>query len=225
MRTVERFIYTFISEIKNPPKRKASLIKFENQNNKNENNNVDNNDKDRISKASKDIIINDVTHKENIEQEKIININNNTVKKEISISNNKRKRTHNIKNNKSQSRNINYNLIKQGSLVSTSSLLNTKDKYTLVKKGTLPYSTQYTNFISKEKNNSPNKSGSELNIININSSNNSNGSSGSGERENRMNSGESINGLDKLEELNRDKENDISSEEEKKKEFFEERES
>ena len=224
MRTVERFIYTFISEIKNPPKRKTSLIKFESQNNKNENNNVDNNDKDRISKASKDIIINDVTHKENNEQEKIININNNTVKKEISISNNKRKRTHNIKNNKSQSRNINYNLIKQGSLVSTSSLLNTKDKYTLVKKGTLPYSTQYTNFISKEKNNSPNKSGSELNIININSSNNSNGSSGSGERENRMNSGESVNGLDKLEELNRDKENDISSEEEKKKDFFKERE-
>ena len=91
----------------------------------------------------------------------------------------------------------------------------------MVKKGTLAYSTQYTNKNSKDKENSPNKSGSELNI---NNSNNSNGSSGSGSGErgdNRINSGASDNRLYNLEELNEFKVN--SEEDEKKKEFFEER--
>ena len=132
-------------------------------------------------------------------------------------------------NNNCRNRNDNYKLIKQGSLASTSSLLNSKEKFTFVKKGTIPFSTQYTNFVFKEKEDSPNKSGSELNIFNINNSNNSNNSSGSrsssGEKDYRINSGASDTRLYKLDELNKsdDKDKDIIEEEEKKTNFFEER--
>ena len=227
MRKVERFIYTFISQIKYPPKRKATLVKFQTQKNSNIKNNLDIKDNDIISKASKDIIINDITPKENNEQNNKLNINNK-VRKDLISNNNKKNRTHKLNNNY-RNRNDNYKLIKQGSLVSTSSLLNTKetkDKFTFVKKGTIPFSTQYTNFISKEKDNSPNKSGSELNIFNINNSNNSSGSgSSSGEKDDRINSGASDTVLYKLEEINKsdDRDKDTIIEEERKTNFFEER--
>ena len=227
MRKVERFIYTFISQIKYPPKRKATLVKFQTQKNSNIKNNLDIKDNDIISKASKDIIINDITPKENNEQNNKLNINNK-VRKDLMSNNNKKNRTHKLNNNY-RNRNDNYKLIKQGSLVSTSSLLNTKetkDKFTFVKKGTIPFSTQYTNFISKEKDNSPNKSGSELNIFNINNSNNSSGSgSSSGEKDDRINSGASDTVLYKLEEINKsdDRDKDTIIEEERKTNFFEER--
>ena len=217
MRKVQRFIYSFVNSIKYPPKRKGEIIKFQTQNN-NIKNNKDNTDHDIINKASKDIIINDITPQENIEQKKVINVTRTKPKRDI--KNNRRNKTNKLNSNV-RNRNFNYQLIKQGSIASTSSLLNTKEKFTLVKKGTLAYSTQYTNKNSKDKENSPNKSGSELNI---NNSNNSNGSSGSGSGErgdNRINSGASDNRLYNLEELNEFKVN--SEEDEKKKEFFEER--
>ena len=190
MKKVERFIYTFVNEIKNPPKRKTNMMKFQNEK---KSVNIDN---DITNKASKDIIINDITPKENIEPKKIVNINNGKVKRDQ--KNQGKNKGHKII--ESKSRNGDYKLIKQGSLASTSSLLNIQDKYTLAKKGSLQYSTHYTNFIPKEtdkNSNSPNKSGSEINI-NINKSNNSS-DSGSGDRgTTRINSGASDTGLNNL---------------------------
>ena len=189
MRKVDRFIYIFCSEIKNPPKRKANMMKFQNENKNNIDNDITGN------KVSKDIIINDITPKENIEPKKIVNINNGKVKREM------KNKGHKII--ESKSRNNDYKLLKQGSSASTSSLVNINDKYTLAKKGSIQYSTHYTNFLQKEtdkNNNSPNKSGSELNI-NINKSNNSS-DSGSGDRgTTRINSGASDSGLNNLGEL------------------------
>ena len=189
MRKVDRFIYIFCSEIKNPPKRKANMMKFQNENKNNIDNDITGN------KVSKDIIINDITPKENIEPKKIVNINNGKVKREM------KNKGHKII--ESKSRNNDYKLLKQGSSASTSSLVNINDKYTLAKKGSIQYSTHYTNFLQKEtdkNNNSPNKSGSELNI-NINKSNNSS-DSGSGDRgATRINSGASDSGLNNLGEL------------------------
>ncbi len=176
---VERFIYKFITQIKNPPKRKTHIINFEkNKYNKEINNkniyNVNNND--IINKASKDIIINSISKNDNIEQNKD-EINNKQLKIDIKI--NKKHKTHKNTNIKYRNPNPKYQLLKQGSLSSTSSLFGTKDKFIFVKKNSLPYTTQYTN-ITKEQNNSPNKSGSELNL-NLNKSNNSSGNdSGSG---------------------------------------------
>ena len=199
MRKVQRFIYIFCSELKNPPRRKANMMKFQNGNKNIVDNDITNN------KVSKDIIINDVTPKENIEPKKIVNINNTKLKREI------KNKGHKII--ESKSRNNDYKLIKQGSIASTSSLVNINDKYTLAKKGSIQYSTHYTNFLQKEtdkNNNSPNKSGSELNI-NINKSNNSS-DSGSGDRgTTRINSGASDSGLNNLGEfieLNYKKNND-----------------
>ena len=186
IKKVERFIYKFCMQIKSPPKRKTIMMKFHNEKNINIDNGI-------INKASEDIIINDITPKENIKPKKIININNDKIKRDT------KNKGHKIIQNKS--RNEDYKLINQGSLASTSSLI--KDKYTLVKKGSLQYSTHYTNLIPKEtdkNSNSPNKSGSELNI-NINKSDNSS-DSGSGERgTTRVNSGTSNTGLNNCVEL------------------------
>ena len=206
VRKVDRFIYTFVNNLKNPPKRKGNSIKFhpksqENKNNKEKNNN----DNDIISKASKDIIINDITPKDNKEKNEKnekINVNNNKGIKDLKLNSiiNKVNKI----NDNYISRNDNYKFLKQSSLISTSSLLKTKDKYTLVKKGSIPYSTQCSNIISKDKSNSPNTSGSELNIFNINNSNNSNSSSGSDgeEKDMRINSGTGDHALYKVEEFN-----------------------
>ena len=203
VRKVDRFIYTFVNNLKNPPKRKGNSIKFhpksqENKNNKEKNNN----DNDIISKASKDIIINDITPKDNKEKNEKINMNNNKGIKDLKLNSiiNKVNKI----NDNYISRNDNYKFLKQSSLISTSSLLKTKDKYTLVKKGSIPYSTQCSNIISKDKSNSPNTSGSELNIFNINNSNNSNSSSGSDgeEKDTRINSGTGDHALYKVEEFN-----------------------
>ena len=197
MKKVERFIYTFITEIKYPPKRKTFLFQTEKKIN------MDNFDQELISKASKDVIINDIIPKKIEEENKINNVSKNKVKR--NIKNQERNKTHKVIENKTRNNN---KLIKKGSLATNSSLLNTKDKYTLVKKGSLQYSTHYTNINSqdKDKNNSPNKSGSELNI-NINKSNNSSDSesgSGSGSGEigtNRINSGASDTRLYKLDDI------------------------
>ena len=184
MKKVERFIYTFITEIKNPPKRKTILFPTEKKIN------VDNFDPDLISKASKDVIINDIIPKKIEEENKINNdINNHKVKR--NIKNQSTNKTYKVMDNKSRNNN---KLLKQGSLASTSSLLKTKEKYTLVKKGSLQYSTHYTNIASKDKDkdNSQNKSGSELNINKINNSSDSESGSGSGEiGTTRINSGAS----------------------------------
>ena len=127
MRKVDRFIYIFCSEIKNPPKRKANMMKFQNENKNNIDNDITGN------KVSKDIIINDITPKENIEPKKIVNINNGKVKREM------KNKGHKII--ESKSRNNDYKLLKQGSSASTSSLVNINDKYTLAKKGSIQYST------------------------------------------------------------------------------------
>ena len=183
MKVVKRFIYTFINQIKNPPKRKSSLIKFQYE--KRSSNNIINFDSDLVNKASKDNIINDIASKDTIEQNKKNEININNIKDKSNNIN--LKRNSSIKTNNTISRNRNYQLLKQGSLLSSSSLMITKDKYTIIKKGSNKNSTQYTNFITKEKdkkdqnNNSPNKSSSKVNINNSNISSGSSSGSNSGE--------------------------------------------
>ena len=153
---VRNFIYTLINEFNFPPKRKANKIAdFQKMNNL-RNNNIN----ETKHRQSKDIII----YNSSVDA-----MNENKNNKNIKKNNETKFNEINIKNK------LKYQSIKQGSLNSITTF-GEKQKYTYVKMGSIPYSTQYSNSTARGRNNKSNFSYENNNTV----LNNSRGSNGSG---------------------------------------------
>ena len=163
IKQVRNYMYSLIIGLKFPPKRKINMVKFSNINN------IGNNTNETNNRQSKDTIV--------------FNSSVNAIyeKNKLSGKNNQIRNINNNTNKKTNKTHIKYQLVKQGSINSISSLNDNTKRYTYVKKGSIPYSTQYTNFTCKGVNSQNNSSDEDNNPnININnSSSNGSGSSGS----------------------------------------------
>ena len=166
IKQVRSYIYSFIMNLKFPPKKKINLARFSKM--------------DNITNS------NELVHRQS--NEKIIYSSSNEIKNEDNYINNK------IKDKKE----IKYKLIKQNSINSISSFykIGSKDKYSYMKKGSFPYSTQYSiNNTGRGINNRSSSSEENNIILNMNNSNGSGNSNISGEF------GNSDSGLKKLDEI------------------------
>ena len=163
IKQVRNFIYSLIMKLKFPPKRKINLVFRRGT--------IISNSNELANKQSKDIIVYNSSCNAINEKNKQ-NQNNKTIKNKNDIK---------------------YQLIKQNSLISISSFngQGNKDKYPYVKQGSIPYSTQQTNYTGKGKN-YHNYSNKDNNIIlNANNSSGSANSFNSGENGIPINSGSS----------------------------------
>ena len=206
---VRHHIYSLINEFDFPPKRKVNKVKFQNLNN------FGNNTNDTGNKTSKDVIIYNSSSNIINEKNSKYNKKNNQIK--INLEN-----SINDKNiiSKSNINNIRYQLIKQSSLNSITTYGGKKGKYSYVKKGSIPNSTNYTNLTPKKGKNNNNSYENNNAFININNSNGSgNGSSFGGFRINSGGSEFTLKNLEENGENGNIKQNEIRY----KKPFFNER--
>ena len=194
IKQVRNYIYSLINELKFPPKRKIQMVKFYNMNN------FGNNTIDTNNKQSKDTIV--------------YNSSCNAIYEKNKLKN-KQIKNNNINNNNNHKTHIKYQLVKQCSINSFSSINENNKKYTFVKKGSIPYSTQYTNYTCKGIN-SKNNSSNEINNENFDiNNNNGSGSGGSSKIEMgfRINSGASDSALKKLGEIGEESNDEYECEE------------
>ena len=186
IKQVRNYIYSLILNLKFPPKRKMSLVKFTNLKN------FDNNTIDTINRQTKDN--NNIYNSSS----NVMNENNKLNDKDKQINNQINNKDFKVKKNKNG---IKYKLVKQSSLNSITSFNGKKGKNLYVKKGSIAHSTQYTNFTGKPINNKYSSNDFNNNIININKSNgNASRNDGSFERGKviRINSGGSDTALNCL---------------------------
>ena len=184
IKQVRKYIYSLIIQLKFPPKRKMKTARFQNINN------LGGNTTETINRQSKDILV----------------YNSSDTENEKNKNKKKDKNENNINNNDVRNKNktVKYQLIKQASINSISSFNENgkynKNKYSYVKKGSIPNSTSYTNFTGQpnNQNNSPNENNNT--ILNINNSSGS-GSGSGGTCGIRINSGASDSALKKLGEI------------------------
>lgn len=186
-RQVRNYIYSLIMKLKFPPKRKNN---FERSNNINKYENKN----EAVNRQSKDNLIYYSSYDETDNKNKI-KVKN---KDDINLS---------IKNKEKDTGDK-----KRGSIDSVISLEGAKEKYTYVKKGSIPNSTQYTNLTKRGSNNQSNLSDENNNeILNINNNDRSGNSqlSSLGSSDIRINSGGSDSDLKNM----RDMEEKIKNEE------------